>query len=411
MNLIENIRESLRAINTNLLRTVLTALIIAIGITSLVGILTAIDAIQYSITSSLSSLGANSFDINPKGADGRRGGQRGVEDKVYPTISYAESSHFKELYNFPATVSIYLQVSGNAEIKRLSKKTNPNMNIMGGDENYLLVKGFDLEKGRNFSNIEAQNGSNVVIIGNETVITLFENEEPLNKEISFYGSRFKVVGVLEKQGNMEGGGSDRSVIIPTETARRIGTGNLRFRISASVRNPVEMEYAIGEATGLMRSIRQDRIGREDSFEIKKSESLAERLEETSGYLRIGGFVIGFITLLGASIGLMNIMMVSVTERTREIGVRKALGATPLRIRQQFLIEAIVICLIGGMAGVLLGISIGNLIANLISKGTFIVPWVWMVAGLVICIFVGLVSGYYPAKKAAKLDPIEALRFE
>jgi putative ABC transport system permease protein len=411
MNLIENIRESLRAINSNLLRTVLTALIIAIGITSLVGILTAIDAIQNSITSSLSSLGANTFDINPKGADGRRGGQRGVEDKIYPPISYIESSNFKELFSYPATISIYLQITGNAEIKRLSKKTNPNMRIIGGDENYLVVKGYNLEKGRNFSNIEAQNGSNVVIIGDETVTNLFENEEPLNKEISFYGSRYKVIGVLEKQGSIGGGGSDRSVIVPTETARRLSGGELRFRISATVSHPLEMEYAMGEATGLMRSVRRDKIGKEDSFEINKSESLAESLEKTSGYLRIGGFGIGFITLLGASIGLMNIMMVSVTERTREIGVRKALGATPLRIRQQFLIEAIVICLIGGMVGVILGISIGNLIAHLISNGPLIVPWLWMIAGLIICVFVGLISGYYPAKKASKLDPIEALRFE
>lgn len=412
MNLLENVRESLRSIKTNLLRTVLTALIIAIGITSLVGILTAIDAIKHSITNSLSSLGANTFDVVHKGADGRRGGQRGVEDKTYPPISYAEAYKFKELYVFPADISIHLDVTGNAEVKRRSKKTNPNMVIIGGDENFLDVKGYELEEGRNFSNIEVQYGTNVAIIGDEIVNTLFENEEPVNKEISFYGIKFKVVGLLKKQGSMGGGGSDRSIIIPTETARKLSSGNqLQFQISGSVNNPMELDKAMGEAIGLMRSIRQDRTNMEESFEVKKSESLAESLNEIAGYLQIGGFVIGFITLLGASIGLMNIMMVSVTERTREIGVRKALGATPLRIRQQFLIEAIVICLIGGIAGVIMGIAIGNGIAFLIDAGSFIIPWIWVFAGLIICVLVGLSSGYYPARKASKLDPIEALRFE
>jgi putative ABC transport system permease protein len=197
-----------------------------------------------------------------------------------------------------------------------------------------------------------------------------------------------------------------------ESGRKLSSGNeLRFRISTTVNDPAEMEYAMGEATGLMRSIRQDGIGREESFEIQKSDSMAQSLNEITGYLRIGGFIIGFITLIGASIGLMNIMMVSVTERTREIGVRKALGATPLRIRQQFLIEAIVICLIGGIAGVVLGILIGNVIAHLIDAGTFIIPWIWVISGLLICILVGLISGYLPARKASKLDPIESLRFE
>jgi putative ABC transport system permease protein len=412
MNLEENIRESLNAIRTNLLRTVLTALLIAIGITSLVGILTAIDAIKYGITSSLSSLGANTFDIDPKGSDGRRGSQRGVEDKIYPPFTYNQATRFKDLYQYPATVTVYLNVTGNAEIKRLSKKTNPNMRILGGDENYLLVKAYNLEKGRNFSTVETQYGANVAIIGEEVVNTLFEKEEPVNKEISFYGRKYKIIGVLEKQGGMGGGGADRSVIIPMESGRKLSSGNdLRFRISTTVNDPSEMEYAMGEATGLMRSIRQDGIESEESFEIRKSDSLAQSLNEITGYLRIGGFVIGFITLMGASIGLMNIMMVSVTERTREIGVRKALGATPLRIRQQFLIEAIVICLIGGLAGVIFGILIGNVLAHLIDAGAFIIPWIWVLAGLFICILVGLISGYLPARKASKLDPIEALRFE
>ena len=186
---------------------------------------------------------------------------------------------------------------------------------------------------------------------------------------------------------------------------------MRFNIKISVANPLDMDYAMGETTGLMRSIRKDRIGAEDSFEVEKNESLAESMEEVTGYLRLGGGVIGFITLLGAAIGLMNIMMVSVTERTREIGVRKALGATPLRIRQQFLMEAIVICLIGGLAGIFLGIIIGNLVSNLISQGGLILPWFWMLVGIVVCVVVGLASGYIPAYKASRLDPIESLRFE
>lgn len=410
MNFLENFREGLRAIQTNLLRTILTAMIIAIGITSLVGILTAIEGIQASINESLSGLGANTFDIAAKGQNGRRG-NRGVEEKVYPAINYLEASKFKDMFKYPADVSISIFVSGNTEVKRRSKITNPNIRIIGGDENYLFIEGFNLGSGRNFSSIETRYGSNVAIIGNEIVNTLFENEDPLNKEVAFYGAKYKIVGVLEERGGMSGGGSDRSIIIPTEAARRLLSGEAQFEISASVANPAEMDFAMGEATGLMRSIRQDRVGEPESFEVTKSDSLGESLDEMTGYLRIGGFVIGFITLLGASIGLMNIMMVSVTERTREIGVRKALGATPLRIRQQFLIEAIVICQIGGLVGVMLGIGIGNLISNLISAGTFVIPWLWIFVGLAVCVLVGLLSGYYPASKASKLDPIEALRFE
>jgi putative ABC transport system permease protein len=162
----------------------------------------------------------------------------------------------------------------------------------------------------------------------------------------------------------------------------------------------------------MRKERMDPLGMEESFSIDRSDSIAKSFESITGSLRIGGFVIGFITLLGAAIALMNIMMVSVTERTREIGIRKAIGATPFKIRLQFLMEAIVICILGGIAGIIMGIGIGNVIAKLISdKSSFIIPWAWIMMGFVVCVFVGILSGFYPAYKASKLDPIESLRYE
>ncbi|MBD0257188.1 MAG: ABC transporter permease [Cytophagales bacterium] len=406
----ENIKEGLRSVQGNALRTVLTALIIAIGIMSLVGILTAIEGIRASVNSSFSSLGANAFDI--QSTRPWRRARAGVNEKVYPAMEYRQATRFKRMFEYPADITIYTGVSGTAEVKYKSKKTNPNARVMGGDENYLSIKDYKLESGRGFSQNELERAAWVVIIGQEIKTTLFDRVDPINQYISVLGGRYKVVGVLEKQGGMMGSSADRMILLPVETARRVAGGqDLTYDITVAVKDPTELENIMGEATGLMRLIRRDAPGQPESFEIKASESLASRLDNIASYLRIGGGVVGFITLLGASIGLMNIMMVSVTERTREIGIRKALGATPLRIRQQFLIEAIVICLLGGIAGVIFGLLVGNLLSSLISSGGFVVPWLWIVVGLVVCVVVGLLSGYYPAYRASRLDPIESLRFE
>lgn len=412
MNIFNNLEESLKSIRDNLLRTVLTAMIIAIGITALVGILTAIDGIQASVNDSFAGLGVNTFSIDEKRGGGRT--QQGRTEKNYPPIRYSDVREFKKRYDYPAKISVSTRITGNAELKRGSEKTNPNIRLYGTDDSYIITEGYELEQGRNFSNIDLSKGLNVAIIGYDTRDALFnENENPINQEISLYGNVFRVIGVMEEMGSVGGGGNaDRKVLIPFAKGRQIGSGvNLDYRIDVLVSNTGNLETAMGEATSLMSAIRQDPIGAELSFEIQEKKSLSERLGEITGYLRIGGFAIGLITLLGASVALMNIMMVSVTERTREIGIRKALGATPRLIRQQFLMEAIVICQIGGIAGVLLGMGIGNVVANFMNVGQFIVPWVWIISALLICVAVGLFSGYYPAFRASRLDPIESLRYE
>jgi putative ABC transport system permease protein len=413
MNFKENVSEGLRSIKGNMLRTVLTALIIAIGITSLVGILTAIDGMQSSVDNSFAGLGANSFDI--KGPRMFRRRSAGVNDKDYPPIEYREAKLYKELFQgkTPATISIYAGVTGTAQLKYGSIKTNPNTMVRGVDEDYVNIKGYKLISGRDMTKNDINFTNNVVILANELATTLFPKENPIDKEISLLGLKFKVIGVLEKKGSITGGGDDRVALVPLETGRQIaGNRKLTFDITTSVPNVSDMDYIIGEAEAVMRRVRKDPIGQAKSFEMERADALAKDFEEVTGYLRVGGFGIGIITLLGAAIALMNIMMVSVTERTREIGIRKAIGATPFKIRLQFLMEAIVICILGGIAGIIMGIGVGNIIATLISdKSSFIVPWAWMLMGIVVCVFVGILSGFYPAYKASKLDPIESLRYE
>lgn len=411
MNLKQNISEGINSIKANVLRTILTGLIIAIGITSLVGMLTAVDGIRSEIDSSLSNLGANSFDVNSR-FSGRRN-QNGRRERSYEPIKYPEAIRFKEMYEFPSTTTIYTRASGSAEIKYDDKKTNPNISITGGDENYFAIKGVNIESGRNFSSLEIQYGNYVCILGTEVVKALFEdNEDPLNKTVKFYGNNYRVIGVLEEKGGFGGDTEeDRNIVIPLLNAKRLDRrGSMRFNITTMIPNPEDIDYAMGEATGLMRQIRGDAIGEEESFEVVRSDSVTEALDNMTNGLRMGGFGIGAVTLLGAAIGLMNIMMVTVTERTREIGIRKALGATPKKILTQFLVESIVICQMGGIAGAILGIIVGNMMAKFLG-GAFVIPWVWITVGLIICVVVGVISGYIPAKRASAMDPIESLRFE
>jgi putative ABC transport system permease protein len=410
MSYSENVKVAMQSVKSNKLRTFLTAIIIAIGLTALVGILTSIDAIEGSLNNTFSSMGANSFTIRNRGIGIRIGGS-GQRPKRYKPIDYRQATSFKNNFDFPAMISVNTFASFGGTAKYGNIKTNPNISILGGDENYLQSAGYKIASGRNFSQSELEFGTSVVIIGQEIKAKLFPNIDPINKIISLGNNKYRVIGVLEAKGSSIGFGGDKICAIPLLRAKQVMTmANPSYTISVMSDDPTKMEYAIGEATALFRNIRNLKIADEANFEITKSDAIAQTLVENLKFVRIGGIVIGAITLIGAAIALMNIMIVSVTERTREIGIRKAIGATPLVIRRQFLIEAIVICLMGGITGVFLGILIGNLL-SMVMGGSFIMPWAWTFLGLSLCIAVGLVSGLYPAVKASKLDPVESLRYE
>lgn len=410
MTYTENVRLALQAIKSNRLRTMLTALIIAIGLSALVGILTTLDAVKKSMTEAFSNMGANSFNIRNRGTGIRIGGP-GERPKPFKSIRFEDAMAFKKRLIAPATVTVSVVATSGATAKYGQKKTNPNIRIQGIDENGLKSQGLDLALGRNFSPTEAEQGTNICVIGDEISSTLFKSESPIDKIITAGNHRLKVVGVLVSKGSSMGSNTDRAIFIPLYKAKVINSNaNPSYTLTVMVANGDQMETVIGEATSEFRNIRKIKIREPNNFEITKSDAVAQTLFENLAWIAIGGVAIGVITLIGASIGLMNIMLVSVTERTREIGIRKAIGANPSVIRKQFLIEAVVICLMGGAMGILFGILLGNSI-SLMMGGAFIIPWLFIFGGFALCVLVGVVSGYYPARKASKLDPVEALRYE
>ncbi len=425
MNFRDVFSLAFRTVRSYKLRTTLTVAIIAFGIMALVGIITAIKAMNQKFTESFSTMGANGFTVRYKernirfGHDNnselklsKKGKKKEKKSSLGKPITKEEAELFVSTYNFPATKGISIFGNRNNIVSHQTKKTTPNVTMFGGDENYLLLNGFTLAAGRNFNNMDVETGRNVCILGYDIAKKLFKegNERAINTVVRLNDIPFRVLGVMESRGSSFGFSRDNIIIITYRNVDRNFPSGYSYVVGLMANDLHQVNEAMGEAEGIFRPIRKLTTTEENNFVLDRSDSIAEKAMNSLGFLTISATVIGLITLIGAAIGLMNIMLVSVSERTKEVGLVKAIGGKSKMVRRQFLLEAIIISILGALFGIALGVMVGNLFSIVLKTG-FVVPWNWVFYGIFICTIVGLVAGLYPALKAGRLNPIEALRYE
>ncbi len=411
-----------RTVRSNKLRTGITVAIIAFGIMALIGIITAIGAMNQYLKESFSFMGTNAFSVRFKdsrvrfGNDGEstlsKRGMREKKSNLNKPIRKEEAELFKKNFTYPSLVSISLRGGNSLECAYGDKKTNPQVTLIGGDENYLNVSGYKIDVGRNFSNLDVQTGRNVCLIGSKVAAKLFgENPERSVEKIIRVGSlQYRVIGLLKPKGTSSFLRQDDAILTTYQNARRLPKASTSFNVGVIVNDIKDIDGAVGETMSVFRAVRRLEPTEQDNFVIEKSDKFAEIFIGLLGGITGSAGVIGLITLIGAAIGLMNIMLVAVNERTKEVGLIKAIGGKRKNVRQQFLFESLIISLLGAFFGIVLGILVGNIFSMVLNTG-FILPWGWVIAGIIICSGVGLLAGIYPAMKAAKLNPIVALRYE
>ena len=410
MPLSELIRISFNTLKANKLRAALTLSGIIIGVFSIIAIMTLLNALQAGIEGGLSELGSNTFQIQkfPAIQVGGPGGNRKYRNR--PDITYEQGLRLMEKSTTYKYVSLEDYVYEKS-LKTSRDATNPNYYVGGVLPTYLECNNRSVQFGRFITESDLINNSRVCVIGMDAVDKLFPNVNPVGQYITIDNNEFQVIGVFEKKGEGFGSSNDNFALLPITTMQQIyGKNNRSINIAIQAPSKETYNETVENVISVMRTIRKDKPGEADSFEIYSNESLIGQVNSFTVYFKYGAGFISFIAMLAAGVGIMNIMLVSVTERTKEIGIRKAIGAKNNSVLIQFLIEAIILCEFGGIIGIALGVITGNLIGLYLSSPV-VIPYDWVVIGLVVCSVVGIVFGVYPAYKAAKLNPIDALRYE
>lgn len=405
MLLIEILRLAFASLASNKLRSSLTVLGIAVGVFSVIGVMTLINGMRSSVESGLNVLGANSFQIHKFAPFTDWNRFRNRRDITYPV-----AARFEDLMGDQARVSLQLGRSGKVVVYK-DRRTNPNVGLRGSDENYITAFNRDVAVGRNIGPDDVEYARPVCVVGQDVAQKLFMNEDPLGRLVRIEGQNFTVVGVMAPKGTSFGTSQDNFVLTPITRYLSIYGGQWRS-VSINVQAPSQalLPATMEAAIGTMRLVRALKPEDLNNFEVFSNESLIEAFNKIADIVAAGALIISAIALLASGVGVMNIMLVSVTERTKEIGIRKSIGAKKRNILLQFLAEAVVLSLLGGIAGVAIGVGGGNAVAMLMNTAiTF--PWMWTGIGLAVCGGIGVVFGLYPAWKAAALDPIEALRYE
>ncbi|MFM7157410.1 MAG: ABC transporter permease [Bacteroidota bacterium] len=409
MNILESIVQALQSIRANKLRTVLTLLSISIGIFAIIGAGTAVNTLEGSFNSQLIAMGQNTFMI--KRTPSVNFGNSWRKYRNRKDITLQQAKEFKMQMEGISLPSIHNETDGYTA-KSGNVSTDPTVTLIGADENFFIVKNFVLETGRAFGLTEVNSAIPVVIIGNDLVVQLFNGENPLGQFITLKNQRFQVIGTLKTQGSMFGRSLDAQAIIPITVFSRYHSDEWTSSVEITTKaySKEQLSQAVDESIGIMRSLRNLKPWEENSFEVETNESVSSQFASFSNYLQIFALGSGLISLLAAGVGIMNIMLVSVKERTKEIGIRKAIGAKRSWILYQFIIEAITLCQLGGLIGIVFGVVAGQGLGALINTEAAI-PLNWVLFSIIICTLMGLAFGSYPAWKAASLDPIEALRYE
>ena len=405
--LAENADMALRAVKSNRLRASLTIAIIALGITSLVGILTAVDSMDATLRDAYGRMGAGIVNIRSQYS--ASSAMRRIRNPRQ--ISRAQAERFVQYYKVPATVSVYTVVADNVRAESGRRRTNPTVHVVASDEKYIRYSMLEISEGRDLTVEDVEGGRFYCVLGGNVARTLFGEGPAIGQPVHVQGVAYVVVGVAEAMGNTADGGMDDGILVPyTNAMANFQVSSPDFTIGILPGQEVSPDEAAAEAEMIFRAVRRLAPYDDTDFRITRSEAVVEELDSMMRTLTAAAVIIGLITITGAAVGLMNIMLVSVRERTREIGTRKALGASSRKIQSQFLLESVIIGEAGGVIGIVLGIIVGNIVAA-VMESSFVIPWLWMFLSVVLCMLVGVLSGYVPARKAAALDPIECLRYE